>query len=59
MEIESSEGMLTVFEGFDGTVELAIDDGGVLELEEAVLVPGAVAASCAHEGGRSGVLGLC
>ena len=58
VEFESGEGMLAVFEGFDGAVEIAIDDVAVLAPEEAVLAPGVVAVSYTDEDGRSGVLGL-
>lgn len=58
VEPDSGDDLLVVFEGFDEAVEIAIDDRGVLSLEEAALAPGAVAVAYTHEDGRSGVLGL-
>lgn len=54
----SGEDLLGVFEGFGGTVDIALDGGTDRELQEAILAPGAVAVPYVDGDGRSGVLGL-
>ncbi|MFE1396193.1 PQQ-binding-like beta-propeller repeat protein [Nocardiopsis alba] len=54
----AGEDLLGVFEGFGGTVDIALDGGADREFQEAILAPGAIAVPYVDGDGRSGVLGL-